>query len=79
MLLGFTGDFCEINYDDCQLSPCNNNATCIDGVDMYTCDCSPGYTDYNCSSEIDECLGSPCGELGVCTDLINAFTVCVYQ
>lgn len=74
---GFTGDTCEINYDDCQLSPCKNNATCIDGVDNYTCICVDGYLGYNCSTEIDECQSSPCGDAGVCTDMLNGFSVSI--
>jgi len=33
---------------------------CSDLVNNYTCQCEPGYTDYNCSLEIDECQSSPC-------------------
>lgn len=75
VILGYTGDNCELNYDDCQLSTCSNNGTCVDGVDMYTCLCVPGYTDTNCSTEINECLSSPCAAIANCTDLINAFEV----
>jgi slit 2 len=41
---GFEGDRCETNIDDCIDSACENNATCVDGIDMYTCACTPGYT-----------------------------------
>ena len=75
VILGYTGDNCELNYDDCQMSTCRNNGTCVDGVDMYTCLCVPGYTDTNCSTEINECLSSPCAAIANCTDLINAFEV----
>ena len=75
VILGYTGDNCELNYDDCQMSTCKNNGTCVDGVDMYTCLCVPGYTDTNCSTEINECLSSPCAAIANCTDLLNAFEV----
>lgn len=75
LVLGFTGDNCEINYDDCQLSPCENNATCVDGVDSYTCNCLPGYTDDTCSTDINECNPSPCGVSGTCIDLVNGYEV----
>ena len=35
--------------DDCDPYPCVNNATCIDGVNNYTCACSPGFEGRNCT------------------------------
>lgn len=39
---GFVGDFCDIDIDECNSSPCLNNGTCIDLVNSYSCDCKPG-------------------------------------
>ena len=47
--MGYDGDLCEINVDDCIDNPCLNNSSCVDGVNCYTCVCSPGYTSENCS------------------------------
>lgn len=41
---GFEGDKCEINIDDCEDNDCENNSTCVDGINNYTCMCSPEYT-----------------------------------
>lgn len=41
---GFEGDECEINIDDCEDNDCENNSTCVDGINNYTCMCSPEYT-----------------------------------
>ncbi|XP_062420394.1 slit homolog 2 protein isoform X1 [Pungitius pungitius] len=41
---GFEGDSCEINFDDCEDNDCENNSTCVDGINNYTCMCSPEYT-----------------------------------
>jgi len=41
---GFEGDRCETNIDDCPGHQCQNNATCLDGVDRYSCNCPPGFT-----------------------------------
>ena len=41
---GFEGDRCETNIDDCAGHACQNNATCNDLVDMYSCICPVGYT-----------------------------------
>ena len=37
------------DIDDCDSKPCENNATCTDGVNNYTCTCMAGYKGYNCS------------------------------
>uniref|UniRef100_A0A665WG84 Slit homolog 2 (Drosophila) n=1 Tax=Echeneis naucrates TaxID=173247 RepID=A0A665WG84_ECHNA len=41
---GFEGDACEINIDDCEDNDCENNSTCVDGINNYTCMCSPEFT-----------------------------------
>lgn len=38
------GDECEENFDECDSNPCLNNATCIDGVNGYICQCLAGYS-----------------------------------
>ena len=40
--------FC-LDIDDCASNPCKNNATCSDGIDSFTCQCSPGYYGENCT------------------------------
>ena len=37
-----SGGDCSIDIDDCQLDPCQNDATCIDLLDDYFCDCPAG-------------------------------------
>ena len=44
---------CFIDINDCASDPCLNGATCVDGVNMYTCDCVDGYTGTHC--ETGEC------------------------
>ena len=39
-----SGDTCEVNIDDCFDGACQNEGTCVDGVNMYTCSCVAGYT-----------------------------------
>lgn len=34
---------CETNIDDCTGHECQNNATCIDQLNSYKCQCQPGY------------------------------------
>ena len=37
--LGYAGSTCLINVDDCAARPCQNEATCVDGIDDYSCLC----------------------------------------
>ena len=36
------------DIDECSPNPCQNDGTCTDGVDSFTCDCVAGYTGTNC-------------------------------
>ncbi len=36
------------DIDECASTPCENDATCEDGVNSYTCKCKAGFTGKNC-------------------------------
>ena len=36
------------DIDECASSPCENDATCEDGVNSYTCKCKAGFAGKNC-------------------------------
>lgn len=38
---------------------CQNGATCVDGVNTYTCACPPTYTGPYCTDDVDECAVRP--------------------
>ena len=40
------------DIDDCDLNPCENGASCTDGVNNYTCTCMAGYEGKNCSQSM---------------------------
>ena len=40
--------FSDIN--ECGSSPCQNNGTCTDHVNRYTCSCAAGYSGINCET-----------------------------
>jgi len=41
-LVGFTGERCEININECQSSPCVNDGTCLDDIGEFRCVCLTG-------------------------------------
>ena len=70
--LGYTGQDCSINIDDCSGINCGNG-TCIDLVNGYKCHCSPGFTGNNCQTDINECDPNPCINAVNCNDLTNDY------
>lgn len=73
---GYEGKYCEIDIDECATTPCQNNATCIDLIADYKCDCSgTGFTGNNCENDIDECLTEniSCGGLGTCINTRGSY------
>ena len=68
----YLGLNCENKSNECQLNPCMNNGTCIDGIWNYTCQCLPGYTGSNCQLSIDYCSSSPCIN-GLCQNTVNGY------
>ncbi|KAG9477942.1 hypothetical protein GDO78_013110, partial [Eleutherodactylus coqui] len=63
---------CTINIDDCESNPCENGATCEDGVADYTCTCPApilgGITwgGKNCSIKLSGCFDHNCQNNAVC-------------
>ena len=39
-----------LDIDDCASFPCENNGTCVDGLNGYTCRCSVGFTGDDCET-----------------------------
>ncbi|XP_078576088.1 uncharacterized protein LOC144861870 [Branchiostoma floridae x Branchiostoma japonicum] len=70
---GWFGDRCHIYIDECQSSPCPQNATCVDHVNGYTCQCPPGFTGDSCQTDINWCAPNPCPSDWVCVDMLDAF------
>ena len=58
----------------CVNNLCQNGATCVNGVNTYTCVCAPGYSGATCATVIDNCASAPCQNGGTCTNVIGAGT-----
>ena len=48
VILSFRYFYIVIN--NCESQPCLNGGSCVNGVNVYTCNCAPGYTGYNCQT-----------------------------
>jgi len=70
---GYSGLDCEIDIDECASEPCQNDATCLDGINSFTCDCLPGFTGRLCEININECLSDPCLNAATCVDMVNGY------
>ena len=49
-----------VDFDECASDPCENDATCVNERDMFSCACVGGFTGETCETDIDECASSPC-------------------
>jgi EGF-like domain len=42
--LSIIGAVCDVNIDECAtMEPCLNNATCVDLLNAYRCECTVGF------------------------------------
>jgi Notch-like protein len=71
---GYSDSTCTTNDNDCLSEPCQNEATCIDGVDSYTCACVTGFSGPVCDVNIDDCHTNTCSGHGTCLDGVNSYT-----
>lgn len=49
-MVGFEGDKCQDDIDECDANPCINGGTCHNIKGSYECFCPPGYTGQRCHS-----------------------------
>ena len=67
---GFTGQYCEIDVDECASRPCYNGATCVDLPQSYRCDCPEGFSGLQCQEEDSDCdKEDACPERSMCKNL----------
>ncbi|XP_038050781.1 sushi, von Willebrand factor type A, EGF and pentraxin domain-containing protein 1-like [Patiria miniata] len=65
-----------IDVNECASSPCDHQATCVDLIDGYRCDCPPGYEGVHCQNNTDDCLDHQCTHNATCVDGLLGY-VCV--
>ena len=42
--------YCGSDIGECTSAPCQNNGTCVDEINRFTCNCSFGYTGDHCET-----------------------------
>ncbi|KAH3791143.1 hypothetical protein DPMN_144623 [Dreissena polymorpha] len=62
------------DIDNCASTPCENEETCLDGQDMFTCSCMKAYTGDRCDVNIDDCVGNSCQNGATCIDEEESYT-----
>ena len=56
-----------MNINDCDISPCENNGTCIDLVNGFECNCPVGFSGDLCLTVDPVCnVTNPCLNGGTC-------------
>uniref|UniRef100_A0A673CV19 Crumbs cell polarity complex component 2 n=1 Tax=Sphaeramia orbicularis TaxID=375764 RepID=A0A673CV19_9TELE len=71
--LGWEGDQCEVDADDCASQPCVHGS-CRDFLAGYECQCHPGYAGTLCDVDLNECEHHACEHGGTCQDGPNMYT-----
>lgn len=71
-IAGTEGVQCERDVDECASCPCQNGATCVQPrLNMFACQCTPGFTGVQCELPIlpppvDPCSSQPCKNNAQC-------------
>uniref|UniRef100_A0A4X1UK47 Crumbs cell polarity complex component 2 n=1 Tax=Sus scrofa TaxID=9823 RepID=A0A4X1UK47_PIG len=71
--LGFEGDDCSVDVDECASRPCLSGGLCQDLPNSFQCHCPDGYTGPTCQEDVNECLSEPCLHGGTCEDTVAGY------
>lgn len=50
--IGFAGELCNFEYNECESNPCLNNGQCTDHIGGFSCQCTRGYTGKRCHIKV---------------------------
>lgn len=71
--LGFVGQDCDEDVNECKQAGICNHGTCSNIYGDYVCNCNSGFTGPNCLQDVDECLSNPCDNGASCENLVNEY------
>jgi len=72
---GFINDGAEgCIVDPCALSPCDDNAVCINTADGFSCACNPGFIGDGTDCATDYCASNDCDANAACINTADAYT-----
>ena len=72
---GFISDGAEgCIVDPCALSPCDDNAVCINTADGFSCACNPGFIGDGTDCATDYCASNDCDANAACINTADAYT-----
>uniref|UniRef100_A0A1A9WZN8 EGF-like domain-containing protein n=1 Tax=Glossina brevipalpis TaxID=37001 RepID=A0A1A9WZN8_9MUSC len=72
--VGFAGELCNFEYNECESNPCQNAGECIDHIGNYECRCTKGYIGKRCQIKVDFCANKPCPSGHQCIDHGNEYS-----
>lgn len=64
---------CETNINACASSPCQNGATCVNGLNTFTCQCATDYGGTLCELDLNHCRTNPCRNGATCLSLTTSY------
>ncbi|XP_077064211.1 protocadherin Fat 4 [Siphateles boraxobius] len=70
---GFTGDACELDFDECTKEPCENGGNCYNNPGTYFCQCKEGFSGPHCNTVDNECQTVICLNGGTCWNRQGGF------